>query len=109
MSSAPVSHLYRSVLRELRLSSHKPRSTRNLIVQNNIRTLILTASSPETLERTLLETRDFLKSSRIHAELLRRYNPIHGMSEEERINATARRVGLNTPKEFKGEGESESS
>lgn len=34
-------------------------------------------------------------------ELLERYNPVHGMSQEERTVATARRVGLDMPIEKK--------
>jgi hypothetical protein len=34
-------------------------------------------------------------------ELLKRYNPIADMTEEEKIHATARRVGLDTPLEYK--------
>ncbi|WWD20018.1 hypothetical protein CI109_104491 [Kwoniella shandongensis] len=103
MSSEPITHLYRSLLRELRLVSQQPRSKRNLTPIVQLRSLVASSSSPQALSKTLLETRDFLRSSRIHAELLKRYNPIHGMSEEERIVATANRVGLNTPIEYKEE------
>lgn len=34
-------------------------------------------------------------------ELLKRYNPIADMSEEEKIHATARRVGMDVPLEYK--------
>ncbi|WWC93133.1 uncharacterized protein L201_008100 [Kwoniella dendrophila CBS 6074] len=105
MSTTPITHLYRSLLREIRLSSKQTRLTRNPTVSQHIRTLVDTSKDKQTLSRTLLETRDFLRSSRIHAELLQRYNPIHGMSEEERIKATARRVGLDTPIEFKKDQE----
>ncbi|WRT69374.1 uncharacterized protein IL334_006358 [Kwoniella shivajii] len=105
MSTSPITHLYRSLLRELRLVSQKPRSVRNPTVLQHVRTIVDTSSDKQTLSRTLLETRDFLRSSRIHAELLKRYNPIHGMTEEERIKATARRVGLDVPLEFKNEKE----
>lgn len=46
-----------------------------------------------------------LMESRTHLpqELLKRYNPLHDMTEEERVHATARRVGLDTPIEFKNE------
>ncbi|ODO07094.1 hypothetical protein I350_04463 [Cryptococcus amylolentus CBS 6273] len=101
MTSSPVTHLYRSVLRELRFASKKSRTTRNPTVQSHIRTLVETSSSPQQLERSLIETREFLKSTRLHAELVKRYNPTHSMSQEERVHATARRVGLNSPKEYK--------
>ncbi|WVO13636.1 hypothetical protein L204_101257 [Cryptococcus depauperatus] len=97
MSQPRITHLYRSVLRELRLSSHTLRATRNPSVQNHIRALIDTSSNPKTLSRALLETRDFLRANRIHADLLKRYNPVHGMTQQEKVAATARRVGLNAP------------
>ncbi|EIW72322.1 hypothetical protein M231_03826 [Tremella mesenterica] len=92
-------HLYRSLLRELRLASKQPRRIRNPVVQQHLRELIQ-EQRPDMVEKMLSETRDFLRASRIHAELLKRYNPLHDMTEEEKIRATARRVGLNTPKEY---------
>ncbi|OCF33391.1 hypothetical protein I317_07000 [Kwoniella heveanensis CBS 569] len=109
MSSKQITHLYRSLLREVRLASKKPRATRNPVVVQQIRTLVDSSLSGNgnntSAEKILIETRDFMRATRIHAELLQRYNPIHGMSEEERIKATARRVGLDTPVEFKGDKE----
>ncbi|PWN47492.1 hypothetical protein IE53DRAFT_390365 [Violaceomyces palustris] len=49
--------------------------------------------------RELEDLVTFLKGKRVHAELLERYNPTHGMTEQERVRATARRVGLDVPKE----------
>lgn len=99
MSSLRNLHLYRSLVRELRLASKKSRNTRNTIVQQHMR-LLVSSQSPEAASRTMLETRDFLRASRMHTELLRRYNPLHDMTDEEKIKATARRVGLNTPVEY---------
>ncbi|KAK8849394.1 hypothetical protein IAR55_004726 [Kwoniella newhampshirensis] len=103
MSTTPIPHLYRSLLRELRLASRLSRTKRNPAPIVQLRSLVASSSSAESLAKTFLETRDFLRASRIHGELLKRYNPIHGMSEEERIVATANRVGLNTPIEYKKE------
>ncbi|WVF68858.1 hypothetical protein IAT40_003631 [Kwoniella sp. CBS 6097] len=107
MSTKQITHLYRSLLREVRLASKKPRATRNPVVSLQIRTLVDSSLKGDnaSAEKILVETRDFMRATRIHAELLQRYNPIHGMSEEERIKATARRVGLDTPLEFKGDKE----
>ncbi|WVQ96352.1 hypothetical protein IAU59_003457 [Kwoniella sp. CBS 9459] len=107
MSSKQITHLYRSLLREVRLASKQPRATRNPVVTQQIRTLVDSSLSGDktSAEKILIETRDFMRATRIHAELLERYNPIHGMSEEERIRATARRVGLDTPIEFKEDKE----
>lgn len=44
-------------------------------------------------------------AGRSQQELLKRYNPTHAMSQEERVQATARRVGLNSPLEYKDKDE----
>ena len=49
-------------------------------------------------QRALADLELFLRSKRVHSTLQERYNPMYGMSEKERIRATARRVGLNVPK-----------
>lgn len=71
-------HVYRSLLRELRLSvgldpahelthqSNQPRAKRNPTVAIHVRQLVDSAQSKEQLERTLVEARDFLRSSRIY-------------------------------------------
>jgi hypothetical protein len=41
-----------------------------------------------------------ITNTRIHGELLARYNPVYGKSEAERIRATANRVGWDVPKEY---------
>ncbi|KAM0286775.1 hypothetical protein ACHAQH_000795 [Verticillium albo-atrum] len=43
---------------------------------------------------------DYLRAQRTYATLLERYNPGMGMDEEERVRLTARRVGMDLPKEF---------
>ncbi|KAL1409456.1 hypothetical protein Q8F55_003439 [Vanrija albida] len=101
--SQPTKHLYRSLLRELRLTSNQPRAKRNPVVAIHVRQLVDGAESQAALDRTLTEARDFLRSSRIYDELIKRYNPTHGMSQDERVHASARRVGLDTPLEFKKE------
>ncbi|KAE8234848.1 hypothetical protein CF326_g94 [Tilletia indica] len=50
--------------------------------------------------RDLADVELFMRSKRIHGDLLIRYNPTHGMSEQERVRATARRVGLDVPVEY---------
>ncbi|KAL7424863.1 hypothetical protein Q5752_000548 [Cryptotrichosporon argae] len=98
-------HLYRSALRELRLASRQPRALRNPTVHNQLRALVRSSSSEADATRALLETCDFLRAVRVHAELLKRYNPTADMTTEERVHATARRVGLDTPIGYKGEQE----
>ena len=84
-------HLYRSLLRELRLSvrllwlvvsviareagkrsdadaqSKKPRAQRDSTIIAQFREIISASREAESLQRTLSETRDFLRSSRVHA------------------------------------------
>ncbi|KAL9933133.1 hypothetical protein V8E36_007851 [Tilletia maclaganii] len=62
------------------------------------------ASGPSAQGRTrlrdLADIELFMRSKRIHGDLLLRYNPTHGMTEQERVRLTARRVGLDVPQEY---------
>lgn len=71
-------------------------------------------------ENDMESTMEFLRAGRLHGvgctgtqgradllmtkidpqELLIRYNPLHDMSPEERVHATARRVGLESPEKY---------
>lgn len=51
------------------------------------------ASSLQRLNNITL----LIQNTRVHGELLARYNPVYGKSEQERIRATANRVGLEVP------------
>ncbi|ORY12860.1 hypothetical protein BCR34DRAFT_624127 [Clohesyomyces aquaticus] len=42
----------------------------------------------------------YVQAQRMYATLIERYNPGMGMSEEERVRLTARRVGMDLPDEF---------
>jgi len=42
----------------------------------------------------------YVQAQRTYATLLERYNPGMGMTEEERVRLSARRVGMNLPVEF---------
>ncbi|CAG8630403.1 2546_t:CDS:2 [Funneliformis mosseae] len=57
-------------------------------------------SNKEEVEKLTQDAQDllcFLKSNRKFDELLKSYNPVHGYSEEKRIELTAKRVGLKLP------------
>ncbi|KAK4048233.1 hypothetical protein OIV83_004938 [Microbotryomycetes sp. JL201] len=43
----------------------------------------------------------FLKAHRLHKELVERYNPTHGMTDDERARRSANMVGLQFPDEAK--------
>ncbi|OQN98452.1 hypothetical protein B0A48_15722 [Cryoendolithus antarcticus] len=42
----------------------------------------------------------YVKSQRVYATLLERYNPGMNMGEEDRVRLSARRVGINLPEEY---------
>ena len=42
----------------------------------------------------------YVQAQRMYATLIERYNPGMGMSEEERVRLTARKVGMDLPPEF---------
>ncbi|GAA5874437.1 hypothetical protein JCM3774_005719 [Rhodotorula dairenensis] len=105
MASLP--QLYRSTLRQFVKNSIHPRSGRSPSIPQHLRVLF---ESGRTIQQGSTEAtrfaRDvenlvlFLRSRRIHKELVDRYNPTHDMTQDERIKATANRVGLNTPHEY---------
>lgn len=42
----------------------------------------------------------YVQAQRMYATLIERYNPGMGMSEEERVRLSARRIGMNLPAEY---------
>lgn len=85
---------YRKLLREVYKSAAAP----NLRARNSafFRQAVLTKQDPHL---QLENAATFLRSDRIYKELLERYSPLKNLTEEERIRATARRVGLDVPKQ----------
>ena len=49
------------------------------------------------------EVVQYVQAQRMYATLIERYNPGMGMSEEERVRLSARRVGINLPVEYQEE------
>ncbi|KDN37782.1 hypothetical protein RSAG8_09937, partial [Rhizoctonia solani AG-8 WAC10335] len=93
---------YRTFLREVRKSSIFPRAERGPFVNKQIHAIANSAGqTPETFRGQVLNAATFLKAQREHKILMDRYNPLHGLSVEEQRKATAHRVGLELPKEFK--------
>ncbi|KAI9825404.1 MAG: hypothetical protein M1832_001134 [Thelocarpon impressellum] len=92
MTAPEVRALYRAFLREL------PRRSYRSPLQTRIRSA-LTTSSPSSSLAAAQEYLTYLRSQRIYATLLERYNPaLSGeMDEEERVRLSARRVGMNLP------------
>jgi len=98
-TSAP----HRQLLREfIRTGQRLPRSAR----------AALTCQIHDILSKQNLSSTDaenaalFLRSQRMYKTLLDRYNPLHDLTAEEHIKATARRVGLDMPVQRKDEEES---
>jgi len=85
---------YRHLLRELRKSSIFPPSGRNHAITAQFRAALFTRF---VTNNDVKNAADFLRANRIHKELLERYNPLQVLTQEERVKATARRVGLDMP------------
>ncbi|KAF9741418.1 hypothetical protein PMIN06_006360 [Paraphaeosphaeria minitans] len=118
-SSVPqrVRSIYRRLLRELpspgsptpspqsqstrpafRSSSHQKLSTPSAI-QQRIRDTISKANSESQMAQAE-QFIQYVQAQRTYCTLIERYNPGMGMSEEERVRLSARRVGINLPVEF---------
>jgi len=98
---------YRSLIREARRLDSSPRVGAKRDISKHFRVAVdgqkqgaNNGPYDETI-RVMDNAALFLRSQRIHKELLERYNPLHGMTQAERTVATARRVGLNMPIERK--------
>ena len=90
--------LYRSLLREL---PHRPLSSPSPI-QLRIRSSII-AAPPHDATEAMEQGEQFVqfaKAQRMYATLLERYNPGMSMDEEDKVRLTARRVGMDLPKEW---------
>ncbi|KAI6003935.1 hypothetical protein EDD15DRAFT_2221376 [Pisolithus albus] len=79
------------------LQSIVPRSQRNKEISANFRTLFERNRESKTFQHDVGNVLTFMHSQRQYKILLDRYNPLVDLTAEERIEATARRVGLNMP------------
>ncbi|KAK1755625.1 ras guanyl-nucleotide exchange factor [Echria macrotheca] len=97
-SPAQLRALYRSLLRELppRPILAKPRPPLHQKLHSSFRDPSLRHISVEQAE----EMARYLRAQRTYTMLLERYNPGMGMSEEERVRLSARRVGMDLPVEY---------
>lgn len=91
------SRLYRHLVREVAKASIVPRSQRNKEISANFRTLFERNHQSKTFQHDVGNVLTFMHSQRQYKILLDRYNPLVDLTTEERIEATARRVGLNMP------------
>ncbi|KAI1758430.1 hypothetical protein F4782DRAFT_478107 [Xylaria castorea] len=96
---ARLRSLYRSLLRELPprpLTSTNSRSP----LHEKLRQSFSNDASGENAFHQAKQLKHYLKAQRQYTTLLERYNPGMNMEEEERIRLSARRVGMNLPKEY---------
>ncbi|KAI9151796.1 ATP synthase assembly factor fmc1 [Paramyrothecium foliicola] len=111
-SAAQLRSIYRSLLRELppRPVLAAPRSHLHTRLRESFAST--SPSSPSSPRAAALEAEQlvlYLRSQRMYATLLDRYNPGMNMDEEERLRLTARRVGMEMPLSYKKDGSENSS
>ena len=92
--------LYRSILRELPTRPFNAPSP----LQQRIRITFAAQGASQQAEEAE-QYIQYVKAQRMYATLLERYNPGMDMDEEERVRLTARRVGMDLPKEWHGKME----
>ncbi|KAF2258028.1 hypothetical protein CC78DRAFT_622150 [Lojkania enalia] len=112
-----IRSLYRRILRELpaRTPSSPPAPSRyghtaHQILSNpshlqqRIRQTFTSPATTEEKQKSQMQQGEqfvqYLTAQRMYATLIERYNPGMGMSEEERVRLTARKVGMDLPIEF---------
>ena len=110
MSTPQTRSLYRRLLREL---PRKPQNTRTAHqklsaaspLQQHLRARFAQppAANSASLEAQADMFVQYAQAQRMYATLIERYNPGMGMSEEERVRLSARRIGMNLPVEFEAE------
>ncbi|KAH9894320.1 hypothetical protein C8Q73DRAFT_790871 [Cubamyces lactineus] len=100
MATAQHRAAYRALVREVNRASIYPRATRPNTVASHVRAIFAERRDGNDNERFLHDMRNaatFMRSQRMHKTLLERYNPLLGLSTEERVKKTAHRVGLDMP------------
>ncbi|KDQ64829.1 hypothetical protein JAAARDRAFT_118866 [Jaapia argillacea MUCL 33604] len=93
-------HAYRTIVREVAKASVAPPAKRNKAIASSFRTIFTEKrpdTDPERFNADIQNAITFIRSQRVYKELLDRYNPLFDLTAEERIEATAHRVGLNMP------------
>lgn len=106
---AHLRSLYRSFLREL---PPRPLTSPPSPLRSRLRESFSTPLPVSTPEYALARRQEaeqyliYIRAQRMHATLLERYNPGTTLDEEERLQLTARRVGMEMPIEWKAEKKS---
>ncbi|KAF8165402.1 hypothetical protein B0H34DRAFT_689061 [Crassisporium funariophilum] len=89
--------LFRGLLRELQQSVAPPRTVNKTIIANFRAITEKYQKDDKKVAQDIDNGILFLRSQREYKRLLERYNPLFDLTAEERIEATARRVGFNMP------------
>ncbi|KIM68591.1 hypothetical protein SCLCIDRAFT_104578 [Scleroderma citrinum Foug A] len=99
--TSKYARLYRRLVREVDKSSVVPRADRNKVISTHFRSLFHRNHQSNMFQYDMENILTFIGSQREYkardTTLLERYNPLVDLTSEERIEATARRVGLNMP------------
>ncbi|KAI8623260.1 hypothetical protein F5Y19DRAFT_389753 [Xylariaceae sp. FL1651] len=96
---ARLRSLYRSLLRELPPRPLSSANTRSPLHQK-LRHSFSNHGAHENAVAQADQLLQYLKAQRQYTTLLERYNPGMNMDEEERVRLSARRVGMDLPKEY---------
>jgi ATP synthase assembly factor FMC1 len=101
--------LYRRLLRELPVKDQTTRTAHQKLsaaspLQKRLRAQLTSpVNAPATEASQTSQAEQFVQyvqAQRMYATLIERYNPGMGMSEEERVRLSARRIGMNLPAEY---------
>lgn len=109
-ASPQLRSIYRRLLRELPTAPQTTRTQHQKlsspsVLQKAIRSSIATPKAGPSTQGQIQQAEQFIQyvqAQRTYASLLERYNPGMGMTEEERVRLTARRVGMDLPIEYGG-------
>ena len=106
-----IRSIYRRLLRELPSTPQTTRTQHQKLsspskLQQRIRQTLSRPSPTGNAQSQIAQAEQFIQyvqAQRTHSALLERYNPGMGMTEEERVRLSARRVGINLPVEYQEE------
>ena len=109
MTSSPqIRSLYRRLLRELPVKDQTTRTAHQKLssaspLQKRLRAQFSTPNPAANTASQHAQAEQFIhyvQAQRMYVTLIERYNPGMGMSEEERVRLSARRIGMELPAQF---------
>ncbi|MBW0472711.1 hypothetical protein O181_012426 [Austropuccinia psidii MF-1] len=105
MSCLGARAAYRALYRSYRQSSRHPSPPIPSSINTHLRSLAIAGLEGPQLQSIV----QYLASSTLYQELLRRYNPTDDLTSPERLTATVNRVGLKMPEPLGWDSSSHSS